>query len=242
MNIELLPTLQVQRELYAMPRGLDRFWKYVETLTGGTDDIAVPIVAMNPMGKEHSLVKIDELIAIDAERVATEAIAPTLGIADGIAWKLALVLVDDLMGGWTNRHANEFAYRTKPKAQLLRRPFIVVPMWTSETWDEARVREATLIEIYRTAHIVQHGDAKTLRELLAQEGEAMAHAGTTQWLDADDLDYTREVIAPHLNATDQPTLLTCLLGDEAANALGYSPMGLSKRAGLALALREAHPV
>ena len=237
MNIELLPTLQAQRELYAMPRGFERFWKYIEMLTGGTDDVILPIVAMNPMGKEHCLVKIDELIAIEAEHVVAEAIG-ALGPSDhcDIAWKLALVLVDDLMGGWTNRHATEFAYRTKPKVQLLRRPFIVVPMWSSEVWDTTRVREATLIEIQRTVYIVQHGDAKTLQTLMAQEGAAMAHAGTTQWLDADDLAYTREVIAPHLNATDHPTLLTCLLGDEAAHALGYPPLGLSKWAGLALAL------
>ena len=58
-------------------------------------------------------------------------------------------------------------------------------------------------------------------------------------LETSDLDYTREVLQPHLGATDMPTLIPCLFGDPAAHALGYPPQGLSPRAGLALALSEA---
>ena len=76
--------------------------------------------------------------------------------------------------------------------------------------------------------------------MLAQEGHVMAMAGCSEpSLDAADLDYTREVLQPHLQATDLPTLIPCLFGDPAAHALGYPPQGLSPRAGLALALSEA---
>ena len=68
----------------------------------------------------------------------------------------------------------------------------------------------------------------------------MARAGcTTPLLDEDDLAYTRTVIEPHLDATDRATVIACLFGDTAANALGYPPQGLSDRAGLALALDDA---
>lgn len=247
MNIDLLPTLQVQRELYAMPRNHDRFLRYLEAMTGGSNDIVLPITAANPMGKEHCLAKVDELLAFDAERVTAEAIEDAKKtvflektvFSRDIALKLSLVLVDDLMGGWTNREANEFSYRAKHLEPLLKRPFVVVPIWTSEPWGAAKVREATLVEIYRTAHLLQHGDAISLRDLLAQEGTALAQAGVAQWLDADDLNYTREVITPHFNATDQSTQLACLMGDSAAKVLGYPLMGLSKHAGLALALNDA---
>lgn len=58
-------------------------------------------------------------------------------------------------------------------------------------------------------------------------------------LDADELAYTRAVITPHLDTKDQPTLIAWLFGDEAAHTLGYTPLGLSERAGFALALHDA---
>ena len=68
----------------------------------------------------------------------------------------------------------------------------------------------------------------------------MARAGcTTPSLDEEDLSYTRTVITPHLGATDRATLMACLFGDAAANALGYPPQGLTERAGFALALHDA---
>jgi hypothetical protein len=58
-------------------------------------------------------------------------------------------------------------------------------------------------------------------------------------LDDEELAYTRTVITPHHDAHDRATVIACLFGDTAANALGYPPMGLTERAGLALALSEA---
>jgi hypothetical protein len=87
----------------------------------------------------------------------------------------------------------------------------------------------------------QHGPAGTLREMLAQEGHVMARAGCSgPTLDVDDIAYTREVIAPHLEAADMRTCIECLFGDAASRALGFTPRGLSSWAGLALALFDAH--
>ena len=58
--------------------------------------------------------------------------------------------------------------------------------------------------------------------------------------EADDLAYTREVLQPHLNSTDFAINFACLFGDAAARECGYEPMGLSARAGFALALDKAH--
>ena len=68
----------------------------------------------------------------------------------------------------------------------------------------------------------------------------MAAAGCDEpALDPDDLAYTRETIEPYLAASDRPTVVACLYGDEAARNLGYRPLGFSLRAGLALALHAA---
>jgi hypothetical protein len=70
----------------------------------------------------------------------------------------------------------------------------------------------------------------------------MALAGCSgPTLDAEDLAYTREVLASFLDADDMRTCVECLFGDAAAPTLGFTPQGLSPWAGLALALHDARP-
>jgi hypothetical protein len=90
------------------------------------------------------------------------------------------------------------------------------------------------------AYQQQHGPARTLRDMLVQEGHVLARAGCTRpVLDAEDIAYTREVLAPHLDAEDMRTCIECLFGDAAGRTLGFTPRGLSPWAGLALALHDA---
>jgi hypothetical protein len=97
-----------------------------------------------------------------------------------------------------------------------------------------------LTSIYRFVFVLQHGPPRTLGDLLIQEGKIMSMAGCdSPSLDDDDIAYTREVIAPHLHATDKRTCIECLFGDAAARTLGFTPRGLSPWAGLALALHDA---
>jgi hypothetical protein len=242
MKLSFLPLLQIQRDLYAMPRGMERFREYIKTMTDPeTGDLALPLVAMNPMGKDHIPALIEEYIGLGAEHIASDAID---GIRRGDQpadrdYKVALVVSDDLKGGWTNRWASEFSHRLE-SAAFLKRGFITALLWTSEPATASRVRDAVLTSIHRAAYLQAHPAPKTLRGMLEQEGYAMARAGcTTPALDADDLAYTRAVIEPHLDAHDRATVIACLFGDAAATALGYPPQGLSGRAGLALALSEA---
>jgi hypothetical protein len=51
-------------------------------------------------------------------------------------------------------------------------------------------------------------------------------------LDPEDLEYTRHVIAPFLEATAMRTRIECLYGDAAGATLVFTPRGLSDRAGL----------
>jgi hypothetical protein len=241
MNLTYVPLLRVQRELYALPRGMERFREYIKTMTDAeTGDLALPLVAMNPMGKDHIPALIDEYIALDAEKLAVETIEATAkAIALQTTYKIALVVSDDLKGGWTNRWASEFGHRFE-SAAFLKRGFLTGILWTSEPATVANVREAILTAIHRAAYLGSHPQPQTLREMLAQEGVVMARAGcTSPVLDPDDLAYTRSVIEPHLGATDRATVIACLFGDTAANALGYPPQGLTDRAGFALALHDA---
>jgi hypothetical protein len=241
MTLTFMPLLQVQRDLYALPRGMERFREYIKTMTDAeTGDLALPLVAMNPMGKDHIPALIDEYLALGAEDIAGEASATAKAVAlQTKDYRIALVVSDDLKGGWTNRWASEYSHRLEGQA-ITRRGWLTGILWTSEPASADRVREAVLTSIYRADYLLSHPAPKTLGEMLDQEGYATARAGcTSPALDADDLAYTRSVIDPLRGATDRATVMACLFGDPAARALGYPPRGLTDRAGFALALYDA---
>src|SRR5262249_47912666 len=113
-------------------------------------------------------------------------------------------------------------------------------LWSSEAPSVQSVRETMLAAVYRTAYIQRNGHASTIREMLAQEGSVMAQAGCTgPTLEDEDIAYTRDVLAPFLDAKDMRTCIECLFGDAAGRTLGFTPRGLSPWAGLALALADA---
>ena len=243
MNIEFVPLLQIQRDLYTLPKGPERFRAYLKTMVNsdGTDVRLPPLVAMNPMGKDHLPALLDALLTMEAEAAAVHASAEAVSRLPGVPgdFKLGLVVVDDLMGGWTNRYFSEFFHRFEGPSAT-KRGWIGAWIWSSETPTLQAIREEVMGVIFRAAYVLEHGAALNLANMLVQEVHVMATAGCSQpSLDAPDLDYTREVLQPHLEATDLPTLIPCLFGDPAAHALGYPPQGLSHRAGLALALNEA---
>jgi hypothetical protein len=113
-------------------------------------------------------------------------------------------------------------------------------LWSSEAATERAVREAILTAVHKAAYVQRHGSARTLRDMLTQEGHVMARAGCGgPSLDADDIAYTREVLFPFHDADDMRTAIECLFGDAAGRTLGFTPRGLSPWAGLALALHDA---
>jgi len=241
MQLEHVPLLLIQRDLYNIPRGWDRFHEYICTMTGGTGDMVLPLVAMNPMGKEHVGALLDELLVLNAEDLAAEATAEAQRrlVRTPGQFKLGLVVCDDAQGGWTNRYFTETNIRFN-LLNVLKRGWIVPLCWTSEAPSREQVRAAVLAEVYRAAYTLLHGGPKTLAQMMAQEGLAAAFAGERQIsLDSEELEYSREVIQPHRNTTDFPTAFACLYGDEIAVSVGYPALGLPARAGYAVALADA---
>jgi hypothetical protein len=240
MRLAVLPLLDHERELYAMPRGIERFRAYLQTMTGGGEDVVLPLMTMNPMGKPHCAALVDGLLAIDAEVVARRALeeaAPKLASVDG-DFEVALVVADDAMGGWTQRELTECKALLERRYET-KKGWIVAPLWTSEPATVEGVRQSVLTAVFRTAWQREHGLPRTLAEAMAQEGRALAFAGAAPWLDAGAIDAARRVIAPHSDERDLPTLFACLYGDERAEAVGYAPLGLPRRAGYAVALADA---
>jgi hypothetical protein len=260
MKLDYVPLLQIQRDIQGMPHGLNRFRHYLRTIWNRyeTDFELIPLMFANPMGKGHVTALLDELLSLGADEVGALAAALASDQLSDVPgeFKAAVVVADDLMGGWTNRFDYEFTLRFGPRPVDDRReltpPAELQPpkwskflwvtgiFWSSEVPSARAVREAMLTAAYRLAFVHEHGAARTLREMLAQEGQVMAMADCAgPMLDDDDIAYSREVLTPYLDATDKRTCIECLFGDSAGRTLGFTPRGLSPWAGLALALHDA---
>jgi hypothetical protein len=262
MNLDYVPLLRVMRELHSIPRGQPpdfngkrRFKQYLRTIFDYDRKVVkLPLlIAMNPMGKDHVTALLDAYLAMDGDGIGARAAADASArLADVPGdFKVGLVVVDDLMGGGSNRYDCEFFFRfgpnqlrggsTPPKPNRWIKEFwLAGVLWSSEAATERAVREAILTAAHRHAYLHRHGPARTLRDLLAQEGQVMALAGCSgPTLDAEDIVYTREVLIPYLDAEDMRTCMECLFGDEPGRMLGFTPRGLSPWAGLALALHDA---
>lgn len=75
MNLEYVPLLSLHRELYLLPRRSARFQHYLQLLKDPErDDVSnPPLVAINPMAKEHVLALVEQLLAINADAIGADA-------------------------------------------------------------------------------------------------------------------------------------------------------------------------
>jgi hypothetical protein len=194
------------------------------------------------MAKEHAVARIDDLLALDAEAVgaaAAASAAPHLArIPSDVEIKAAVVLADDIGGGWTNRFTTEASVRF-PGRGALKRPFATALVWTSEAPRAERIRAEVLAAIYRVAHQQRHGLAASLAAMLTQEGLAGVFAGAQPNLHDPELAAARRIIADVGPNPAYPTTFACMYGDAAAAQLGYQPLGLPARAGFDVALADA---
>ena len=64
------PLLQLQRDLYDIPPGRERFDTYIATMRDEDGDMKLPLPAMNPMAKDHVPALLDAYLALGADEVA----------------------------------------------------------------------------------------------------------------------------------------------------------------------------
>lgn len=246
MPWQYVPLLHHLEELYQRPRDLTRFRAYLaKVLNAQGDDVELfPLIAANPMAKEHALAYVRQLLALEAEALAQAAMEEAAQQLPAVQaqLKVSLTVLDDAKGGWTHRYTTQkglWGLSERELALAHRYGWVSIPCWTSERPSPEYIRQQTRLHLYQAAWSYHRPMPKTLREILIYEGQALAFAGVAQWLDEEELAYTRVVLEPHLDSTHHPTLLVALEGDPAAQALGYPPLGLSPKAGLALALALA---
>jgi hypothetical protein len=103
MNLEYVPLLRTQRGLQGLPRNYERFQQYLGTMLNQDGVELPPLGIMNPMGKDHVTVLLDRLLALHADGIGAQAAADASAALPDVPgeFKIALVVADDLMGGWT---------------------------------------------------------------------------------------------------------------------------------------------
>ncbi len=223
--VEPVPFLAQLRDLYTQPRGFARFKEYLDILRSQTGEMELPISNVNPMAKPHVLEQVEKLLALDAETVALEAAREGASRLDGIddALRLIVIVADDALGGWTNRAFTQFSHRYESKHQVAR-GWVVVMLWSSEEPTVGLLRAETLASLYRTIDERRNGKVRTLREILDREIRAQAFAG----VESPYTDATYRVkVEPYLDSRAAPIVFASLYGDEIAESLGYSPLGIA---------------
>ena len=248
MNVSLTPMLGSLREIYDVDGVMPRFQAYLSLMLGDARGEAFPLGVFSPMGRRQPDY-LDALIALGAESIAKDAAEHA---AERLAslpenYRLLLVVVDEKPNSWTQRYITDAEWRLQNKYDEMpqnAKPvgfdrWITVQLWTDVVPTAQYLQQETQASIYRAAYRKYLGEAKTLGAMMHQEGQAMAFAGYKLELDDDDLEYSRQVIAPYQQSTDYAICFAALYGDEIARALGYQALGLSPRAGFNVGLADA---
>jgi hypothetical protein len=218
------PTLEAISEIYRLDRSggpqSPRFLTYlarVEQTPG--------LSAYNPMAGPGALETVERLLEIDAEALAAR-----------YATDVDLAVIVSSPGLWTDRIATEVELRTDAESASP----ALVRFWAGEPVEVADVERESAAAAVRALWAVTNGPARTLHDVLAREGHA--------YIDADD-PFGRLEPGEGTLVADAVALLgasqlrgeiaSVLLGDPAAAALGWTPLGLPANAGYRWAIEQA---
>lgn len=244
MGFKVIPVLETIKGLYESPRNRDRFDKYLLLLQGPEKkDMILPISAFNPMGKELALEKINELIHLKAEALAGEIIRKLdQSLENSREIGLALNLVDDIDGSWSERYATDYKSKFEFEA-LLKRNFCTPIFFTSESFSEELINRRTKEYLLRTIYWLKQGKPKTLKDCLAQElavqKQIKPDETPTKTMDFTDLETYLEVFG---DSDDYNIIFNFFYGGEAAESLNYSAEAIEPMAGFEYARLLAHHV
>ncbi|MCU1374771.1 MAG: hypothetical protein JWO68_2057, partial [Actinomycetia bacterium] len=189
-----------------------------------------PVSGYNPMTSKDVLGTIERLLSIDAEAVVAETAAATVKRL-GAAEDVALAVVVATPGMWTDRLWTEVEHRVAGRGRN------VVVVWQGDDVGVDAVRAAAAADTVRAVWSARYGIPATVRDAVAQEGLALALAGMGGTYD-DGAAAIYDVLA---DDTTLSSMVAFLLGDEAAEAMGFTAVGLGPRVGERHAVAVVEP-
>lgn len=246
MRLTVRSVLRELRALYDVggQSNMERYRAYKALMVDGTE--LLPLGDFSPMGRRQPAY-LDALLALDAEGLAAEYAREVDAELEAVQadFRVMLVVADQPSNGWTQRWLTDAAWRFGPEKpqQAAEGRWVTVQLWTHVPPTPAYLRSQLRGAVKRAVWRVCHGPPVTLEQHLAQEGAALKFggglfAGEPLSLDADELTYTRQVLAPLLQSDHWPTIFGALYGDEAAREVGFPPLGLGRWAGFGAAVAD----
>jgi len=220
----LQPTLAIMAEIYRLDRtggpGSPRFKVYrarVEATPG--------LAHYNPMAGPAALATVERLLALDAEAIAAHHAA-----------RAELAIVVSSPGMWTDRVATELDARTSRESGSP----APVRFWAGEAVEALDVEREAAAASIRFIWGVDVGSARTLHDVLAREGRAYAdHADHFGRPEPGEVELVADAVELLGESENRADIAAVLLGDPAARALGFTPLGLPENAGYRYAIGNA---
>jgi hypothetical protein len=232
-SVTIAPTLERMAEIYRLGReggrGSPRFTAYL-----GDVDHHWGLAGFNPMAGAAASAAVDALLALNAEKLAQAAAEDALA---RLEWgdRITLAVVVATPGMWTDRLATEVRHRTISE----RRPAHgEILLWATDVQGADTIERESVAEAVRTMWTSLHGPARSLHAVLAREGMAYALDRATTSHESVDTRVTDAIDVLGDTAT-LGDIVAILYGDEAAVALGYTPLGIANGAGDACAIARA---
>ncbi len=229
MPLALLPVVDLMLEYYELPGGFERFKEYIRLLTGGTgDDMKLPIGGFNPMGKAHVKEKLLELKNLKAEAIMSGIISEFNSkdqLFGSETFHVSVSLADDLKGGWTNRYTTDYQAKFN-SGSIIKRKFQPVGFWTSDSVSKELIELRTKETLYRLQYQLKFPKPETLEDHVKQE--AFVNTALGQESDTSITDYSeiKDFYTVHKTTIEYPVIFNFLYGDQAAEELGYKPIGI----------------
>lgn len=236
MKFELIPVFERMEAIYQLPFS-ERFKPYLYLLQeGNKDELKLPISGYNPMGKPAVLEKLQTLMAMEAEVLASEVLKDINQTLDGTpetTIRVVLNLADDQGGAWTNHYTTDFSAKFQISPMVNRR-FCTPYFWTSEAYSEDMIRQRVSAAIHRTLYWLDQGAPSTLAEHLASEVFVQSKIAQATVPD-ESFSEMETFFNMHQDSEDYHLIFNFFYGDEASDLMGFATFGRSTKEGFAYA-------
>ena len=235
MGFQVIKILDTMRELYKMPKSKERFDRYLYLLQGEEkDEMILPIAGFNPMANDFAVSKLEQLIDFSAEDVAQEEIERINikhQIAEELTIKVALNLVDDIGGVWSNYFTTDYKSKFEFDS-ILKRNFCTPHFWTSEKLSKKIIADRVNEYVLRTIYWLNNTSPATLEQILAQEVFVQTYTENTISHDkANAYSGIKLLHEKYKQSTDYNLIFNFFYGDIASEGLAYKQYGVKGKNG-----------